>query len=51
MLQPHAALLADASVVFTINCSGQSLRDEKFTEYVAGLIRSSGVNRRRSRSS
>jgi EAL domain-containing protein (putative c-di-GMP-specific phosphodiesterase class I) len=44
MLQPHAALLADASVVFTINCSGQSLRDEKFTEYVAALIRSSGIN-------
>jgi diguanylate cyclase (GGDEF)-like protein len=44
MLQPHAALLADASVVFTINCSGQSLRDEKFTEYVAGLIRNSGIN-------
>ena len=46
MLKPHAALLADASVVFTINCSGQSLRDEKFTEYVAGLIRNSGINPR-----
>jgi EAL domain-containing protein (putative c-di-GMP-specific phosphodiesterase class I) len=31
-------------VVFTINCSGQSLRDEKFTEYVAELIRASGIN-------
>jgi EAL domain-containing protein (putative c-di-GMP-specific phosphodiesterase class I) len=44
MLKPHAALLAEAAVVFTINCSGQSLRDEKFTDYVAELVRSSDIN-------
>jgi len=44
MLKPHATLLADASVVFTINCSGQSLRDEKFADYVAELIRASSIN-------
>jgi diguanylate cyclase (GGDEF)-like protein len=44
MLKPHAALLAEAAVVFTINCSGQSLRDEKFTGYVAELVHGSGIN-------
>ena len=45
-LKAHAPLLAQTPVVFTINCSGQSLRDEKFTEYVAELIRASGLNPR-----
>ena len=45
-LKAHAPLLAQTPVVFTINCSGQSLRDEKFTEYVAALIRASGLNPR-----
>jgi diguanylate cyclase (GGDEF)-like protein len=43
-LKPHAALLADAAVVFSINCSGQSLRDEKFTDYICELVRASGIN-------
>ncbi|HEX9138702.1 MAG TPA: GGDEF domain-containing protein [Steroidobacteraceae bacterium] len=43
-LKPHAALLANADVIFTINCSGQSLKDEAFTEHVAGLIENSGIN-------
>jgi diguanylate cyclase (GGDEF)-like protein len=43
-LKPHAALLADAAVVFTINCSGQSLRDDAFTGFLAGEIEASGIN-------
>jgi diguanylate cyclase (GGDEF)-like protein len=45
-LKPHAALLAEAAVVFSINCSGQSLRDEKFTDYVCALVRDSGIDPR-----
>jgi len=46
LLEPHAALLAEVPVVFTINCSGQSLRDEKFTAYVIEQIRMSAINPR-----
>jgi diguanylate cyclase (GGDEF)-like protein len=45
-LQPHVALLATAPVVFTINCSGQSLRDEAFTEFLVQQILASGINPR-----
>jgi diguanylate cyclase (GGDEF)-like protein len=45
-LKPHAALLAEGSVVFSINCSGQSLRDEKFTDYICTLVRASGIEAR-----
>ena len=31
-------------MVFTINCSGQSLRDEAFTEFLASRIEASGIN-------
>jgi len=44
MLKPHAALLAADPVVFTINFSGQSLGDAGFTDHVAALIQSSGIN-------
>lgn len=44
MLKPHAELLAHDPVVFTINFSGQSLRDGEFTDHVESLIRSSGIN-------
>jgi diguanylate cyclase (GGDEF)-like protein len=43
-LKPHAELLASSPVVFTINCSGQSLRDDAFTEYLAQQIQESGLN-------
>jgi diguanylate cyclase (GGDEF)-like protein len=43
LLQPHAALLADGGVVFAINCSGQSLKDDAFTEFLAGQITASGI--------
>src|SRR5208283_2205200 len=36
--------LQQSSIVFTINFSGQSLQDAEFTEYVAGLIESSGLD-------
>jgi EAL domain-containing protein (putative c-di-GMP-specific phosphodiesterase class I) len=45
-LKPHAALLADAAVVFSVNCSGQSLRDEQFTDYVCSLVGASGIEPR-----
>jgi EAL domain-containing protein (putative c-di-GMP-specific phosphodiesterase class I) len=44
LLKPHAELLAENPVVFTINFSGQSLRDSGFTDYVANLIEQSGIN-------
>jgi diguanylate cyclase (GGDEF)-like protein len=44
LLQPHAALLAQSPVVFTINCSGQSLRDEAFTHFLVESITASGIN-------
>jgi EAL domain-containing protein (putative c-di-GMP-specific phosphodiesterase class I) len=43
-LKPHAELLASSPVVFTINCSGQSLRDDAFTDYVEQQILASGIN-------
>jgi diguanylate cyclase (GGDEF)-like protein len=45
-LKPHAELLRDAAVVFSINLSGQSLRDEKFTAYVCSLVKASGIEPR-----
>lgn len=44
MLQPHADLLAEDPVIFTINFSGQSLREAGFTDHVTGLIQASGIN-------
>ncbi|MET0281175.1 MAG: EAL domain-containing protein [Steroidobacteraceae bacterium] len=44
LLQPHADLLADVPVVFTINISGQSLVDDLFVEFLIPLIRASGIN-------
>jgi diguanylate cyclase (GGDEF)-like protein len=43
MLQPHAQLLRQSGIVFTINFSGQSLQDADFAEHVARLIESSGL--------
>jgi diguanylate cyclase (GGDEF)-like protein len=44
LLRPHAALLAHNPVVFTINCSGQSLKDDAFTDFLEAQIRDSGLN-------
>ena len=44
LLRPHAELLATSPVVFTINCSGQSLKDGAFTEFLIGQIAASGLN-------
>jgi diguanylate cyclase (GGDEF)-like protein len=44
MLKPHAELLRSSQIVFAINFSGQSLQDENFTEHVAKMIESSGLN-------
>ena len=43
-LKPHAALLATNPIVFTINCSGQSLKDDAFTEFLIAQITASGIN-------
>ncbi|HXL97449.1 MAG TPA: bifunctional diguanylate cyclase/phosphodiesterase [Steroidobacteraceae bacterium] len=44
MLQPHAELLRASQIVFAINFSGQSLQDADFTEHVARMIESSGLD-------
>ena len=44
MLKPHAELLRSSQIVFAINFSGQSLQDAEFTEHVARMIESSGLN-------
>jgi EAL domain-containing protein (putative c-di-GMP-specific phosphodiesterase class I) len=44
LLRPHAELLADSPVVFTINCSGQSLKDGAFTEFLTEQIAASHIN-------
>jgi diguanylate cyclase (GGDEF)-like protein len=45
-LAPHAQLLADAPVVFTVNLSGQSLGEEQFVDDMVAKIQGSGVNPR-----
>jgi diguanylate cyclase (GGDEF)-like protein len=44
ILTPHADLLRASQIVFAINFSGQSLQDADFTEHVARMIESSGVD-------
>ena len=46
VLKPHAALLANRPVAFTVNVSGQSLGDEGFEEFVVDQITRSGINPR-----
>jgi diguanylate cyclase (GGDEF)-like protein len=43
-LKPHAAIMADQPVVFTINISGQSLGEPGFGDFVCDLLASSGLN-------
>jgi diguanylate cyclase (GGDEF)-like protein len=43
LLAPHAELLADCPVVFTINVSGQSLGEDGFADLVIEQIRGSGL--------
>jgi EAL domain-containing protein (putative c-di-GMP-specific phosphodiesterase class I) len=43
-LKPHAAILADQPVVFTINISGQSLGEPGFGDFVCELLANSGIN-------
>jgi len=45
-LRPHLALLNDCPVVFTINVSGQSVRDDAFIEYIEQQVRESGIDAR-----
>jgi len=44
LLRPHSALLASSGLVFTINCDGQSLKDDAFTEFLEKEIAASGIN-------
>jgi diguanylate cyclase (GGDEF)-like protein len=44
MLKPHADLLAQRPVVFSINFSGQSLGDEGFADYLLDRIKTSGLD-------
>ena len=44
VLKPHAALLANRPVAFTVNLSGQSLGDDGFADHVIDMIKGSGVN-------
>ena len=44
LLAPHTELLATSPVVFSINCSGQSLKDGAFTEFLTAQIAASGLN-------
>jgi diguanylate cyclase (GGDEF)-like protein len=46
MLKPHAALLAERPMVFTINLSGQSFGDPEFGDHVVERITRSGLNPR-----
>jgi len=46
VLKPHAALLANRPVAFTVNVSGQSLGEEGFEEFVVDAISRSGINPR-----
>jgi diguanylate cyclase (GGDEF)-like protein len=43
LLTPHAGLLAECPVVFTINVSGQSLGEDGFADLVIEQIRGSGI--------
>lgn len=43
LLTPHAQLLADSPVVFTVNLSGQSLGEDDFADSLIGQIRASGI--------
>ena len=44
LLKPHAQILATRPVVFSINCSGQSLKDDAFTDFLTEQIIASGIN-------
>ena len=44
MLKPHDLLLSSGAVVFSMNCSGQSLKDDSFTDFIEKQIAESGVN-------
>jgi EAL domain-containing protein (putative c-di-GMP-specific phosphodiesterase class I) len=46
VLKPHAALLANRCVAFTVNVSGQSLGEEGFDDFVVDQISKSGINPR-----
>jgi diguanylate cyclase (GGDEF)-like protein len=43
-LKPHAELLSDRPVVFTINLSGQSLGEADFPDFLVDQIEQSGLN-------
>jgi EAL domain-containing protein (putative c-di-GMP-specific phosphodiesterase class I) len=44
LLKPYAQLLASSGIVFTINCDGQSLKDQSFTDFLETQITASGIN-------
>lgn len=43
-LRPHAATLAEYPAVFTLNCSGQSLTGDDFTDFFCAQVRESGLS-------
>jgi EAL domain-containing protein (putative c-di-GMP-specific phosphodiesterase class I) len=43
LLKPHSELLVTRPVVFSINCSGQSLGDSDFADYLIHAIEKSGI--------
>ena len=44
LLRPHAGLLAGSGIVFTVNCDGQSLKDDAFTDFLEAQVLASGIN-------
>jgi EAL domain-containing protein (putative c-di-GMP-specific phosphodiesterase class I) len=43
-LKPHAALLANRPLGFAINCSGQSLSDDDFHDFISEALVTSGLD-------
>jgi EAL domain-containing protein (putative c-di-GMP-specific phosphodiesterase class I) len=44
LLAPHAPILAGRPVAFAINCSGQSLSDDSFGDFLLSALESSGLD-------
>jgi diguanylate cyclase (GGDEF)-like protein len=44
LLRPHAALLANRPLGFAINCSGQSLSDDEFPDFLVAALEGSGLD-------
>jgi EAL domain-containing protein (putative c-di-GMP-specific phosphodiesterase class I) len=46
VLKPHAAMLANRPLAFTVNLSGQSLGEEGFDDFLIDQVSKSGINPR-----